>query len=169
MRFFLLLALMFFSLIAAADTAVVVDNVRANLRSGKSENYRVIGVLTPSSRVEVLKVEGEYARVKNDEGLTGWVATRLLKMDQPSVTEAQPAATANSCTTELEAAKLRIQEAEAQVAQAQADLEKQKAQQPGGNKNKLAWLGLIGLVVGIAIGMLLREHHYRKRLQGLRI
>lgn len=167
MRFFLFFALLFFSLVAAADTAVVVDNVRANLRSGKSENYRVIGVLTPSSRVEVLKIEGEYAQVKNDEGQTGWVAARLLKMDQPSVAEAQPTAP-DSCTAELDAAKQRIQEAEAQVAQAQADLEKQKAQQPG-SKNKLAWLGLIGLVVGIAIGMLLREHHYRKRLQGLRV
>lgn len=167
MRFFLLIALLFFSLAAMADTAVVVDNVRANLRSGKSENYRVIGVLTPSSRVEVLKVEGEYAQVKNDEGLTGWVASRLLKMDQPAAAEAKPAA-ADSCTTELDAAKQRIQEAETQAAQAQAELEKQKAQQPGGNR-KLAWLGLIGLVVGIAIGMLLREHHYRKRLQGLRV
>lgn len=118
--------------------------------------------------MEVLKVEGEYARVKNDEGQAGWVAARLLKMDPPGNVEATPA-TADSCTAELGAAKQRAQEAEAQVAQVQADLEKQKAQQPGGNKNKLAWLGLIGLVVGIAIGMLLREHHYRKRLQGLRI
>ncbi len=167
MRFFLLFALLVFSLAAAADTAVVVDNVRANLRSGKSENYRVIGVLTPSSRVEVLKVEGEYAQVKSPEGLTGWVAARLLKMDPPGTAEAATPAPAE-LTAELAAANLRIQEAEAQAAQAQADLNKQKGQQPV-NLAKAAWAGLIGLVVGIVIGMLLREHHYRKRLQGLRV
>lgn len=167
MRFFLLFALSFFSLAAAADTAVVVDNVRANLRSGKSEDYRVIGVLVPSSRVEVLKVEGEYAQVKSAEGQTGWVAARLLKMDPPdAAVEAKPSA--EEMASQLAAANLRIQEAEARAAQAQADLEKQKTP-PSASLGKAAWAGLIGLVVGLVLGMLLREHHYRKRLQGLRV
>lgn len=166
MRVFLLLALLLFSLTAAAGTAVVVDNVRANLRSGKSENYRVIGVLTPSSQVEVLQVDGEYAQVKTDEGLTGWVAARLLKM-QPDATPAKPAK-ADACETELGVIKQQLEDAEAQLAQAQA--EQQTQSQPASDPQaKYTWVTLGALALGIIIGMLLRERHYRKRLQGLRI
>jgi len=166
MRVFLLLALLLFSLTAAAGTAVVVDNVRANLRSGKSENYRVIGVLTPSSQVEVLQVDGEYAQVKTDEGLTGWVAARLLKM-QPETTPAKPAK-ADACETELGVVKQQLEDAEAQLAQAQTEQQTQ-TQPASGIQTNQAWTILGALVIGIIIGMLLRERHYRKRLQGLRI
>ncbi|MGD9788285.1 MAG: TIGR04211 family SH3 domain-containing protein [Sulfuricellaceae bacterium] len=145
---------------------MVVDNVRANLRSGKSENYRVIGVLTPSSQVEVLQVDGEYAQVKTDEGLTGWVAARLLKM-QPEAAPAK-AAKADACETELGVVKQQLEDAEAQLAQAQA--EQQNQTKPASDiQTKDAWTALGALALGIIIGMLLRERHYRKRLQGLRI
>ncbi len=167
MRFFLVTLLMCWSWLAvAAQNATVVDNVRANVRSGKSDAYRVVTVLTPGTQVEILQVEDGYAQIKVADGQEGWVVSRLLKIDKP---EADPVAPVqNLCDEKLAAAKLQLQEEQRRLAKTQIEVKRLQALQSG-QGSVIAWVAAVCLVVGLFLGFVLRERHYRKRLQGLRI
>lgn len=150
----------------AAQNATVVDNVRANVRSGKSDAYRVVTVLTPGAQVEVLQVEDGYAQIKAADGQEGWVVSRLLKIDKP---EAEPAAPVqDQCQVKLDGVRLQLQEEQQRNAQTQIEVKRLQALQSG-QGSVIAWVAVVCLVAGLVLGFVLRERHYRKRLQGLRI
>lgn len=167
MRFFLVTLLMCWSCLAvAAQNATVVDNVRANVRSGKSDAYRVVTVLTPGARVEILQVEDGYAQIKAADGQEGWVVSRLLKIDKPEADPVTPVP--DPCSAKLDELKLQLQEEQQVHAKTQAELKRLQTLQSGHSK-AIAWVAVVCLAVGLILGFVLRERHYRKRLQGLRI
>lgn len=144
-----------------AATATVQEGIRANLRSGKGEEYRLITVLPAKTQVEVIKEEASYIQVKTPEGQTGWLPARMLSIDKEPKTE-------NGKGGDIEKLKGELQAAQAEVARLQA-LQAQAAAAPAkGGERTWLW-ALIALAAGVALGMYLRERHYRKRLHGLRV
>lgn len=102
----LALLLAVFTLSASAATRYVTDELRISVRSGRSNEYRIIEVIGSGARVETLQTAGEWVQVRTPEGNTGWVRAQYL-------TERRVAADRLADTRrELEAARERIAELE---------------------------------------------------------
>lgn len=82
------------TLIAGVSTSVmaekryVSDELRLQLRSGPSNENRIMKSLRSGAHLELLEADAEtgYSKVKTDKGLEGWVLTRFLK-DEPIAKE----------------------------------------------------------------------------------
>ena len=164
MKIFLFLAMLMWGGMATAQTALVTDTARVNMRSGKAENYRVIRVLPPSTEVQVIEIDQDYAKVKTADGETGWVLLKLLtirKTDAENTTQNQAA---------LEAAQKELVTARVELANLQREME-QKQNQPGASApiSFLLLLAFSAFAGGVVIGVLALRAYYRKRLHGLRI
>lgn len=164
MKIFLFLAMLMWGGVATAQTALVTDTARVNMRSGKAENYRVIRVLPPSIEVQVIEIDQDYAKVKTADGETGWVQLKLLAIRK---TEAENT-TQNQA--ELETAQKELVTARVELANLQREVE-QKQNQPGASAptSFLLLLAFSTFAGGVVIGVLALRAYYRKRLHGLRI
>lgn len=164
MKIFLFLAMLMWSGMATAQTALVTDAARVNMRSGKAENYRVIRVLPPSTEVQVMEIDQDYAKVKAADGETGWVLLKLLtlrKTDAENTIQSQVA---------LETVQKELVTARVELANLQREVE-QKQSQPG-NSAPTSFLLLLTFSTfagGVVIGVLALRAYYHKRLHGLRI
>ena len=164
MNIFLFLAMLMWGGMATAQTALVTDAARVNMRSGKAENYRVVRVLPPGTEVQVIEVDQDYAKVKAADGETGWVQFKLLtirKVDEENAPQNQVA---------LEAAQKELVTARVELANLQREVA-QTQNQPGGcaPTSSLLLLALGAFACGVVIGILTLRAYYHKRLHGLRI
>jgi SH3 domain protein len=163
MKIFLFLTMLIWSGMASAQTALVTDTARVNMRSGKAENYRVIRALPPGTEVQVLETDQDYAKVKTADKETGWVLLKLLtirKTDAEDATQNQAA---------LEAAQKELVNARVELANLQREGE-QKHKQPAGSTPISVLLLVFGAFAGgMVIGIMVIRAYYRKRLHGLRI
>lgn len=75
----------FISGVVSAQTKYVSDQLRVNLRSGKSNTHRIISSPRSGTELKVLEVDraSGYSKVKLPSGTVGWALTRQL-MGQPS-------------------------------------------------------------------------------------
>jgi uncharacterized protein YgiM (DUF1202 family) len=154
--------------IATAETANVVDNVRANLRSGKGENYRTLRILPAKTEVEIIEADDEYTKIKTAEGQTGWVKSSLLtSSQQPLAAEATSQAPPSE---ELSAAQKELLAARTQLVKMQNDLEQERARTKGEPLHATLFLvALVAFAVGLISGAILLHTYYIRRLHGLRI
>jgi SH3-like domain-containing protein len=60
------------------DPHLIVKKKRVNMRSGPGDGYRVLGKANYGVVFKTLKVKDGWARVKHENGLTGWVSRTLL-------------------------------------------------------------------------------------------
>lgn len=67
----------------AADLQYVTDQYDFNLRSGESTRYKIIRALPSGTPLEILSVNEEtgYARVRTEDGKTGYILTRYLQSE----------------------------------------------------------------------------------------
>ncbi len=63
-------------------TRYVSDNVAITLRSGKTNQHRIIRSLDSGTKLRVLETDKTHARVKTPDGTVGWVLKRYL-VDEP--------------------------------------------------------------------------------------
>ena len=68
---------------AAAETMYVTDVFTVTVRSGKGNSHRIIKMLKSNQNVNVLTVEGDYAKVSFDDGSEGWMLKRYLTAETP--------------------------------------------------------------------------------------
>lgn len=67
-----------------ADTLYVSDTtLEANLRSGTSQENRIIGMLRPGTKVTVTSEQDGWAEVTLEDGRTGWILRRYLSERPP--------------------------------------------------------------------------------------
>ena len=168
MKIFVAILMSVWCTVAVAESASVIDNVRANLRSGKGENYRTLRSLPAKTIVEVLENDGEYSKVKLEDGQTGWVKSSLLDASQAAAAPESAVPTAPS--VDLTAIQKELVSAREQLVRMQGELEQERALTKGEPQHTtLILAGLIGLAVGVIIGVLVLRAHYLRRLHGLRI
>jgi SH3 domain protein len=75
----LLLAASLFSPTIRAETAWISDEFTVPLRSGPSNEHRILHRGLPSgTQLDVLGTESEYTHVRTSTGLEGWISTQYL-------------------------------------------------------------------------------------------
>ena len=85
MRKLVLILIVLLSGTASAQTKYVSDQLRINLRSGKSNTHRIISSPRSGTALKVIEVDraSGYTKVQLPSGTVGWALTRQL-MGQPS-------------------------------------------------------------------------------------
>ena len=84
------------SVTAAATSLYVSDTtLEANLRSGTSQENRIIGMLKPGTQVTIVLEEDGWAKVTLEDGRTGWILKRYLSERPPWRLTAEKLATEN--------------------------------------------------------------------------
>lgn len=71
----------------ASSAYVYVTGTRVNQRDGPSTSDRVMGVLVEGTQVQLLRDQGQWAKIRSDLG-TGWMSSSFLSLNRP--TTAQP-------------------------------------------------------------------------------
>ncbi len=67
----------------ASAATYVADFQKVSLRSAPSATDAIIKMIPTDTRVTVLETQGEWAKIKVEEGVEGWVHTRGLSQDTP--------------------------------------------------------------------------------------
>jgi SH3 domain protein len=117
------------SITLPANTLYVSDTtLEANLRTGTSQENRIIALLRPGTRVTLLTEEDDWAKVALEDGRTGWILTRYLS-ERPPWRE-----TAEQLQKENEQLLTRLNEVRTEhqeILQKNGELQKQLASQQG--------------------------------------
>jgi len=66
-----------------AKTQYVSDELKVPLRSGSSDEHRILKFITSGTALTILDISGDYTQVKTSGGKKGWVLTKHT-MDVPS-------------------------------------------------------------------------------------
>ncbi|NIS60217.1 MAG: TIGR04211 family SH3 domain-containing protein, partial [Proteobacteria bacterium] len=69
--------------ISLAETMYVTDRLYLSLRSVADPEDPAIALLPSDTKVEVLETEKDWAKVRLEDGRTGWVMKRFLVEDLP--------------------------------------------------------------------------------------
>lgn len=67
-----------------AATMYVTDIVEITLRTGQSLDHKILAFLQSGQRLDVLQQGDQWAQVRTDRGLEGWVLTRYLTPEPTS-------------------------------------------------------------------------------------
>lgn len=66
-------------LVQAQNTQYVSDHLVITMRSGQGSQYQILKTLPSGTRLEILEASDTgYTKVRNSEGVEGWVLTRYL-------------------------------------------------------------------------------------------
>lgn len=66
-------------LVQAQNTQYVSDHLVITMRSGQGSQYQILKTLPSGTRLEILETSDTgYTKVRNSEGVEGWVLTRYL-------------------------------------------------------------------------------------------
>jgi SH3 domain protein len=125
----LLLTLWFPGIGYTAGTLYVSDTtLEANLRTGTSQENRIIGLLRPGTRVTLLSEEDGWAEVTLEDGRTGWILRRYLSERPPWRETAEKLSKENEqLRTQLHKIRTEYQE----IMQESAELQKRMDSQQG--------------------------------------
>jgi len=112
-----------------AETLYVSDTtLEANLRTGTSQENRIIGMLRPGTQVTLLSEEDGWAEVTLEDGRTGWILRRYLSERPPWRETAEQLQKENEqLRNQLNKVRTEYQ----QIAQKSAELQKQMDSQQG--------------------------------------
>lgn len=66
-----------------AKSLYVIPTAEIALRSGKGNEYRVVAVIVNGSRVQLLKEDGDWAKIRTADNKEGWMPKRYLSASPP--------------------------------------------------------------------------------------
>lgn len=69
--------------VGLAETMYVTDRLHLSLRNAPGPEQPALDLLSSETKVDVLETEGKWARVRLEDGRTGWVWKRFLVKDLP--------------------------------------------------------------------------------------
>lgn len=75
--------------VAQSNEAWVSEELTTYVRSGPTDEYRIVGTLTAGEQVDVLDTNGKYTRVQSQSGDTVWILSAELQ-DTPSASQKLP-------------------------------------------------------------------------------
>ena len=113
-----------------ATTLYVSDTtLEANLRSGTSQENRIIGMLRPGTKVTVTEEQDGWAKVTLEDGRTGWILRRYLSERPPWRETAEQLQKENEqLRTQLNKVKTEYQQIMQKSAKVQKQMDSQQAQ-----------------------------------------
>jgi len=112
-----------------AETLYVSDTtLEANLRTGTSQENRIIGMLRPGTQVTVLSEKEGWAEVTLEDGRTGWILRRYLSERPPWRETAEQLQRENE---QLRNQLHKVRTEHQQIAQKSAEVQKQLDSQQG--------------------------------------
>ena len=79
-----ILVLILSHLVAAAEDAYVIDKLLVGVHQDQDLDSAIIKVLPTGTKLEVIKLEGELALIKDPEGTSGWVDAAYLMEEVPA-------------------------------------------------------------------------------------
>ena len=68
-----------------AETMYVSDQVEITLRTGQGIDHKIIAMIKSGEPVEVVEPSGQWTKIRTQSGREGWVLTRFLKSEEPSL------------------------------------------------------------------------------------
>ena len=147
-----------------AETAYVVDRLMAGIREGNKVTDKVVRVVPTGTALEVLRRDGDVARVRAQDGLEGWIDTGYL-MDEPPATARMAALEDTLAETLQQLDTLR------QPGRSSATTPTPTA---GGSRRTWYLAGflasaLVGLGTGFVAGLSWHARRERQKLAGYRI
>jgi len=166
--------------VAQAEIVYVTDVLRVNLRAEASSSSRSIGVVISGERLEALKRQGGYLKVRTKSATEGWIKASYVTPDAPARTQL-PAVQAQLATAQDEVRALKEKSTPlgsethgAAVGHPSTGKGKAgPATTEDGDKgiHWLVWLVAAGLlaVASFALGAMWQQKNINKRLRGLRI
>ncbi|MAS23892.1 MAG: hypothetical protein CMI08_16660 [Oceanospirillaceae bacterium] len=127
-KLFIVFALVLTSAAAqAVEKRYVTDTLWLQLRSGPSQEYRILKALQSGEHLIFISEDEAtgYTKVKTDKGIEGWVLTRFL--------ETEPVAKEKLilANRELEKLQAELETAQNQKAEFQAEVERLKSERSG--------------------------------------
>lgn len=145
-----------------AETAYVIDELMAGIRASTSITDKVLRVVPTGTQLFVLERNGEFAKVRTEDGLEGWIDDSYL-MTQP------PAA------IRLAAAEQALHLAQAQLADRIGVTASVNPAAPGEPTAAPRYLSIgagaiiIGLLIGFVAGSVWHTQKERRKLAGYKI
>lgn len=86
-RLFILLLIPFTTVVHAADTRYIHDQLQAYLRTGGGNEFRIVRGVPSGTRLTLLERDGNgWARVRTSDGLEAWIEEQVLT-EQPVARE----------------------------------------------------------------------------------
>lgn len=113
-----------------ATTFYVSDTtLEANLRSGTSQENRIIGMLRPGTELTLLSEQDGWAEVTLEDGRTGWILRRYLSERPPWRQTAEQLQKENErLRTQLNKVRAELQQIQQKSAEVQRQLDSQQAE-----------------------------------------
>ena len=116
---------------AHGETKYVIDHLIINLRSGQSDQHRIVRTLPSGSKLEVLETTTDYSRVRTEDGTEGWVLNQYISS---TPTAKQLLAAAETKLAGLEKENAQLQKSLTEVSAKEAEVSKQYKQMSGEQK-----------------------------------
>jgi len=73
--------------VQAAEVMYITDKLYLGLYSEKGDKGKKLKTLVSGSKLFIDKIEGRYAQVETDQGLSGWVKKRFLVEKPPAIVQ----------------------------------------------------------------------------------
>ncbi len=163
----------FLSLLATglAETMYVTDRLYLSLRKGPGLGEPSLGVLSSDMKVEVLETEGDWARVRAEDGRVGWVIRKFLVADLPKPIVIQQLKEElekkdmipEKLRKENESLKEKIRVLENEIIDKNRRLEMTGKQSTLKRLKEIYATGVLALIGGIVIGYLVRRPKKTRR------
>lgn len=164
MRLFVFVLTLFISLAAySEETKYVTDRLDITLRSGKSNEFRIIRALISGTPLTVLETDEEagYTRVRSPQGDEGWVLTRYL-VNQPVARDRLEQA--EKLIAQLKDEKAKLETQYGAVSSTQSSLEKEHRSLSSENKKLEAELNRIRQTAANALTLDSENQAFKQRL-----
>jgi uncharacterized protein YgiM (DUF1202 family) len=154
-----------------AETMYVTDRLYLSLRKGPGLGEPSLGVIVSDTKVEVVETQGDWVRVKLEDGRAGWVIKKFLVADLPKpIIIEQLKEELNKKDTipeklnkENASLKEKIQALENEIMDKTRRLEMAGKQSTMKRLKELYATGILALVGGIVIGYLVRRPKKTRR------
>lgn len=105
---------------SSAKTQYVSDELKVPLRSGSSDEHRILKFISSGAALKILDRSGGFTQVKTDGGMKGWVLTKHV-MDVPSGRDR-----IISVNKKLEKSKLETRKLQSTIAELKSEINQLK-------------------------------------------
>jgi len=163
---FLFLVLLFYAeRIGHAETMYVSDRLYLSLRNAPEPGQPARDLLPSDTQVDVLETKGKWARVRLEDGRTGWVWKRYLVRDVPKsliIKKLKRQIQETEITMEKFRAEIASRDREIEALKTQITRQKDRfqvlAKENASKRRKVLYItGIITLAIGFVAGYLARR------------